>query len=1153
EQTGRTSYYPDHRTDLYSLGIVFFTLLTRKLPFEGGPMDIIHSVLSRKVPLVHEVRPDVPSIISLIIEKLTSKVSNICMEAGWSIDVSPPYSDGVRCFVVRQFNDIYCLFLGHVLFGVDIKSREHGLCRCMPWRISPDDRYNSANGLLKDLLECQRRLTQSSDSSEPIAHFPLGQLDVASLFTLPSTIFGRQNEIEQITSIIKRVADTHAQFSKGGSSGSETAISTAFVKNGTSVVKEKNGCEFIVVCGPGGIGKSTLVNLIQTTARESGYMAASKFDSKQQIPYSPILRCVSTILKQLLTESEDEIHRFYTRLRDNLGPQFVNVQLMIDLVPELKPILANMPSLPALEQLSSGENVARFHSVFLEVIRSIAQRRMLTLFLDDLQQADESSLDLIASLVAAKIKMIIIVTFRDKEVSREKMASIFDSEYARVTYIKLEPLDITSLTEFVVATLHRDKDTVLPMVELIQRRTRGNPLYARQLILCMKKRDIIYFDRENKKWEYDLGAMKEMLGPDGGGGGGTVDEADVDVDFLVDHLRELPLDAQKFLKWASLIGKLAFPFLLGILLVFKSGWTLESIARYKRSQFHAIILRFITGNVFDLKSIKYLMSLTDLDQSDLTNVDNVKQGIDGIQLTMLEESLFSSQPVSIRKRDEVHHQGKDVVIGLQILLQEGILLPIVEDEFRFMHDRYLHAAYLLADETLRQKMHLKIAEFLMQDASAEVFLIADHLIKSACLIAAFPQKSKYRAILGRAGDKASSSGALKMALSYYSCCLDLLTASPWKFGLDSSYIETLQLYLKVAELARWSNDTARAISLLKDVFSHAESPVDRTPAWRIRSQMHYLQQNYRDGLHDLFQCLRELGLQGIRLDITQDEVDELFYQLKGDIVRRGFNGLCDTPPCEDPRILSIMGVLQEAATVSYWHSPQLVDMMAMRLVQTSLVYGMSSASGPGFAWFGGAAANRYELYSFAADLGELVVALCEKYSGHSEIARGYIAYALLLHQWKNRHIRTGMTFFEKAYKHALSGGDNVYSASALLHIGVIKFYIGENLDDTVEQLQRGLDESRETSSNTISLLFTGMIRTILALQGKTYATADAIFDDEFFREEDYVEESCKNTTDTLIPMSWYWSFKIVPLVLYGYYEKAAELGFDCIKGLDCHP
>ncbi|KAK9490390.1 kinase-like domain-containing protein [Lipomyces doorenjongii] len=46
EQTGRASSCVDHRTDIYSLGIVFFSVLTSHLPFYGSAMDMIHDLLN---------------------------------------------------------------------------------------------------------------------------------------------------------------------------------------------------------------------------------------------------------------------------------------------------------------------------------------------------------------------------------------------------------------------------------------------------------------------------------------------------------------------------------------------------------------------------------------------------------------------------------------------------------------------------------------------------------------------------------------------------------------------------------------------------------------------------------------------------------------------------------------------------------------------------------------------------------------------------------------------------------------------------------------------------------------------------------------------------------------------------------------------------
>lgn len=85
EQTGgfETSM-EDHRTDLYSLGVMFWTLLVGQgiLPFEGSPMEILHAIVHARPVPVHGVRRDVPQVLSLIIEKASVAIPSYLVSIG---------------------------------------------------------------------------------------------------------------------------------------------------------------------------------------------------------------------------------------------------------------------------------------------------------------------------------------------------------------------------------------------------------------------------------------------------------------------------------------------------------------------------------------------------------------------------------------------------------------------------------------------------------------------------------------------------------------------------------------------------------------------------------------------------------------------------------------------------------------------------------------------------------------------------------------------------------------------------------------------------------------------------------------------------------------------------------------------------------------
>lgn len=75
EQTARMGRPLDRRSDLYSLGVTLYELLTGRRPFPNtDPMELVHAHIAREPALAHTLVPTVPPTLSAILARLLQKI-----------------------------------------------------------------------------------------------------------------------------------------------------------------------------------------------------------------------------------------------------------------------------------------------------------------------------------------------------------------------------------------------------------------------------------------------------------------------------------------------------------------------------------------------------------------------------------------------------------------------------------------------------------------------------------------------------------------------------------------------------------------------------------------------------------------------------------------------------------------------------------------------------------------------------------------------------------------------------------------------------------------------------------------------------------------------------------------------------------------------
>jgi AAA ATPase domain len=172
-----------------------------------------------------------------------------------------------------------------------------------------EERYQSALGLKEDLAHCAREWATRGQ----VAPFTLGQRDVPDRFLISQKLYGREREVAALLGAFDRVCQERAA-----------------------------PASMMLVAGYSGIGKTSLIQeLYKPIIRERGYFISGKVDQVvRSVPFGALIQAFRGLVRQLLTESEEQLAAWRAGLSKALGAQG---GVLTEVIPEIELITGKQP------------------------------------------------------------------------------------------------------------------------------------------------------------------------------------------------------------------------------------------------------------------------------------------------------------------------------------------------------------------------------------------------------------------------------------------------------------------------------------------------------------------------------------------------------------------------------------------------------------------------------------------------------------------------------------------------------------------------------------------------------------------------------------------------------------------------------------------
>jgi predicted ATPase/signal transduction histidine kinase len=481
--------------------------------------------------------------------------------------------------------------------------------------------------------------------------------------------------------------------------------------------------------------------------------------------------------------------------------------------------------------------------------------------------------------------------------------------------------------------------------------------------------------------------------------------------------------------------------------------------------------------------------------------------------------------VVCQRSEEATHAAIWDAVPAGLIIHQG-------DMYKFLHDRIQQAAYSLIPEAHRADVHLTLSRVLLASLSADdlteqLFEVANQLNRGGALIVRPEERVQAAKINLFAGRKAKASSAYASGLEYFAAGAALLDEEGW----GSRHELKFSLSLERAECELLAGSLKKAAQQIEELLQNSASNLEIAEVSCLKINLHVLVGEHPQAIDSALACLRLFGID-LPAHPTLAQVHAEYGAVRQILGAQSIESLIDLPQMTDPQISAAMQVLSVLAGPATFTDFQLSCLLACRMVNVSIRYGMSGASAYAYAWLGSVLGPTFHHYREGYRLARLACDLVEKHAFTAYETKVY--HAMGLAAFWTEPITGLIELRRAATRTATERGDLTFACYGMHQTITYLLVRNDPLDAVWRESEMALGFARTAKFRDVVDLIVSQQRFIALMQGR--AATFSSFTEEQFDEAAFEAQLTATQTPTVICL--HWIRKLKSRYLSGDYAEA---------------